>query len=78
MHKIAQSEGFLGRLLRPLLKTGLPLMENVLKILAKSVLIPLGSTAVAASAIVATIHKKIFESGRPSSLTKRKTLITSK
>ena len=78
MHKIAQSEGFLGRLLRPLLKTGLPLMENVLKILAKSVLIPLGSTAVAASAIVAAIHKKIFESGRPSSLTKRKTLITSK
>ena len=33
-------------------------MENVLKILAKSVLIPLGSTAVAASAIVAAIHKK--------------------
>ena len=53
-------------------------MENVLKILAKSVLIPLGSTAVAASAIVAAIHKKIFESGRPSSLTKRKTLIISK
>ena len=53
-------------------------MENVLKILAKSVLIPLGSTAVAASAIVAAIHKKIFESGLPSSLTKRKTLIISK
>ena len=30
-HKIVQSDGFLGRLLRPLLKTGLPLMGNVLK-----------------------------------------------
>ena len=33
---------FLGRLLGPLLKTGLPLLENVIKPLAKSVLIPLG------------------------------------
>ena len=30
-HKIVQSDGFLGRLLRPLLKTGLPLIGNVLK-----------------------------------------------
>ena len=37
----------LGKLLRPLLKTGLPLMKNVLKPLAKSVLIPLGLTAAA-------------------------------
>ena len=36
-----QSEGVLGRFLIPLLKTGLPLMKNVLKSLAKSVLIPL-------------------------------------
>ena len=36
---------FLGRLLRPLLKTGLPLIKNVIKPLAKSVLIPLGLTA---------------------------------
>ena len=28
--KIGQSRGFLGRLLVPLLKTGLPLMKNVL------------------------------------------------
>ena len=42
LHKIGQSGGVLGRLLRPLLKTRLPLMENVLKPLAKSVLIPLG------------------------------------
>ena len=35
-----KSSGFLGRILCPLLKTGLPLMKNVA--LAKSVLIPLG------------------------------------
>ena len=40
LHKIGQSEGFLGRLLGPLLKIGLPLTGNVLKPLAKSVLIP--------------------------------------
>ena len=62
MHKIGQSGGFLGRLLGPLLKTGLPLIGNVLKPLAKSVLIPLGLTA-AASATDAAIHKKMFESG---------------
>ena len=44
--KIIQSGGFLGRLLAPLLKTGLPLIKNVIKLLAKSVLIPLGLTAV--------------------------------
>ena len=31
LHKIGQSGGFLGRLLGPLLKIGLPLMKNVLK-----------------------------------------------
>ena len=30
VHKIRQSRGFLGRLLGPLLKTGLPLIGNVL------------------------------------------------
>ena len=62
LHKIGQSGGFLGRLLGPLLKTGLPLIGNVLKPLAKSVLIPLGLTA-AASATDAAIHKKMFGSG---------------
>ena len=52
-----QSGGFLGRLLGPLLKAGLPLIKNVIKPLAKSVLIPLGLTA-AASAADARIHKK--------------------
>ena len=51
-----QSGGFLVRLLGPLLKRGLPLMKNVIKPLAKSVLIILGSTA-AASAADAGIHK---------------------
>ena len=57
-----QPGGFLGRLLRPLLKTALPLIKNVIKPLAKSVLIPLGLTA-AASAADPRIHKKILGSG---------------
>ena len=57
LSKMIQSGGFLGRLLGPLLKTGLPLIKNVIKPLAKSVLIPLGLTA-AASAADAGIHKK--------------------
>ena len=52
-----QSGGFLSRLLDPLLKTGLPLIKNVNKPLAKCVLITLGLTA-AASAADAGIHKK--------------------
>ena len=65
-----QSGGFLGRLLGPLLKTGLPLIQNVIKPLARSILIPLGLTA-AASATDAGIHKKILGSGHnhPSSTT---------
>ena len=35
-----QSGGFLGRLLGPLLKSGLPLIKSIIKPLAKSVLIP--------------------------------------
>ena len=63
MSTIVQSGGFLGRLLGPLLKTGLPLIGNVLKQLAKIVLIPLRLAAAAASATNAAIHKKMFESG---------------
>ena len=62
INKIIQSAGFLGRLLGPLLKTGLPVIKNVIKPLAKDVLIPLGLTA-AASAADAGIHKKILGSG---------------
>ena len=57
-----ESGGFLGRLLGPLLKTGLPLITNVIKPLAKSVLIRLGLNT-AASAADAGIHKKILGSG---------------
>ena len=60
LHKIGKSRGFLGRLLGPLIKTGLPLTGNVLIPLAKSVLIPLGLTA-AASATDAAIHKKCLD-----------------
>ena len=52
-----QLGGFLSRLLGTLLKTRLPLIKNVIRPLAKSVLIPLGLTA-AASAADAGIHKK--------------------
>ena len=62
LHKMEQSGGILGRFQRPLLKTDFPLMKNVLKTLAKSVLIPLGLTA-AASATDAAIQKKLFRSG---------------
>ena len=59
VHKIGQSGVLLGILLGPILKTGFPLMKNVLKPLAKSVLIPLGLTA-AAAATDAASQKKIF------------------
>ena len=66
LSKMIQSGEFLRRLLDPLLKTGLPLIKNVIKPLAKSVLIPLGLTAAASVADV-RIHKKILDSGNPSS-----------
>ena len=47
INKIIQSGGFFGRLLGPLLKTGLQLIKNVIKPLAKSVFIPSGLTAAA-------------------------------
>ena len=60
VHKI--SGRFLGRILGPLLKTGLPLIGSVLKPLSKIVLIPLELTA-SASATDTAIHKKMFGSG---------------
>ena len=62
LSKMISSGGFLGKLLGPLLKTGLSLIKNVITPLAKSVLIPLGLTA-AASAADARIHTKILGSG---------------
>ena len=62
LSKMIQSGGFLGKLLGLLLKTGLPLIKNVITPLAKSLLIPLGLTA-PASAADAGIHKKNLGSG---------------
>ena len=55
--KIIQSAGFLGKLLGPLLKTGLPLLKSVIK--------PLGllGLTVASSAIHAGVQKKICGGG---------------
>ena len=50
LSKMIQSGGFLSRLLGPLLKTGLSLIKNVIKPLAKSFLIPLGLTAAESAA----------------------------
>ena len=57
LSKMMQSVRFLSRQLGPLLKTELPLTKNLIKPLAKSVLIPLELTT-AASAADARIHKK--------------------
>ena len=59
LHKIGHSGGFLSGLLGPLLITGLPIIENVLKPLAKSVLIRLWLTA---SVGDAAIHICLFVS----------------
>ena len=53
LHKIGQSGRFIGRLLGPLLKTGLFLMKIVFKLLIP--FMPLGLTAAAAAA---AIHKR--------------------
>ena len=68
LSKMIQSGGFLGRLLGSLLKTGLPLMKSVIKLLAKIFLTPLGLT-IAASAADAGIHKKILGSGNNNNTT---------
>ena len=56
IYKIIQSGGFVGKILRPLLKTKLPLL--------KSVIIPLGllGLTAASSAIDAIVQKKIYGS----------------
>ena len=55
LSKMIQSKGFFCRLLVPFLITGLPLIKNVIKPLAKSVLFLLRSAA--------EIHKKILRPG---------------
>ena len=57
LSKMIQSGGFLGRLLGSFLKTGLPLIKNVIKPLAKSILTPLGLTAAASQQMWEYIKK---------------------
>ena len=63
LSKMIQSAGFFGRLLGPLLKTGLPLLKSVIKPLGM-----LGITA-AASATDAAINKKLLGSGTTTLIT---------
>ena len=65
--KMIQLGGFPGRLLGPLLTTGLPLMKSVIQPLARRVLFPLGLTA-EASAADAGIHKIILGFGHNTTL----------
>ena len=67
LSKMIQLGGFIGKLLGPLLRTGLPLMKNVIRPLAKRILIPLGLTAAASAADVG-IHKRILGSGHNTTL----------
>ena len=62
LQNIGQSGGFSGRPLEPLLKVGLLLIGNIVKLLGKSVLIPLACRA-ASSATDAVIHKECLDLG---------------
>ena len=80
LSKILQSGGFLDRFLGLLLKTGLSLIQNVLKQLAKSLLISLGLTAATSAK---KIHKNFFkrnskEMRKKKFIVSRSTLIFSK
>ena len=74
--KILKTE--LGQLPVLLLKTGLPLTTNVLKPLAKSVLVPLGLTATTSATEVAIQKKKFGSAMHPSNLAKPITIISNK
>ena len=74
LYKVEQSGKIFPRILRPLLKTGIPLMKNVTKPLAKSVLIRSSLTA-SASATEAGIYKKILGPGSPSDVVQRITTL---
>ena len=58
--RFSGQSAFLGRILWPLPKNGLPLMKNIFKPLATSGLIPLGLTAAAAATDTA-IQNKMFK-----------------
>ena len=48
----------MSKLLGPFIKVRLPLMRNIIKLLTKSILIPLGTTAALAADTI--IHKKFL------------------
>ena len=76
LHEIEQSGGYRGRLLGPLRKAGFPILENVLKPLAKSAIIILELTAT--SATNAAIYMKLFRSNmHPSDITKQTKVVIS-
>ena len=75
LSKMVKLARFSGRFLGLLIKTGLPSIRNVLKPLAKSLLVPLGVTAVA-SATDAAIQKKSFGSSHSLDLAPRTTTLT--
>ena len=60
LHKIGQPEGFLGRILGPILKTGLSLIGKLLKPITKSVLIPLRLMAAPSATDVAIEEKNLW------------------
>ena len=60
MHKIRQAWWFLRRFVRPLRKSGLLLVVNVLRPLVKNVLIPLGLTAAVVSAEAVAKQTKLI------------------
>ena len=61
LSKIVQSGEFLGRLFGWFLKTSLSLIKNVLKTLAKNVLIPLALTAAASATGDENFSKENFD-----------------
>ena len=67
LFKMILSRGSFGRRLGLSLRTGLPLMKNLIKPLAKSVLIPLGLTTTV-SAADAAMHKKKLGSGNTTTI----------
>ena len=68
LSKMILSRGSFGRRLGLSLRTGLPLMKNLIKPLAKSVLIPLGLTTTLSAADAAMHKKKKLGSGNTTTL----------
>ena len=68
LSKMAKLGGFLGNLFGQLLKTGLPLIGNVLKPLAKRFLVRLALTTAVSATDADEQSKETFWAGHPSKL----------